>query len=140
MPIPYFAEHQNDVFLPALVTALVATVLLTAPVIAAPLLARMRARRALLTAALVLGAAAVVLAAVQVGAGLQTRDAQRLRVQHELADRYGLQLRGDEVSALLEGATVRVTEQGAPTKVKLTPVGGDDYALTAADGTRLPTG
>lgn len=138
MPIPYFAEHQNDVFVPALIAALVATVLLTTPVVLAPLLGRIRARRALTATVIVLGAVALVVAVVEAGSGFRVLDTQHANVRRAIADRYGLQLRDDEVSRLIEGGTLQLTEQGVPTKVKLTPAGGDEYVLTAPDGTRVP--
>jgi ferric-dicitrate binding protein FerR (iron transport regulator) len=138
LPIPYFAEHQNDVFVPALVAALVATVLLTTPVVLAPILARIRSRRALTGVAIVLGLVALVVAVFEAGAGFRTLDTQHADLQRAIADRYGLQLRDDQVSTLIEGGTLQLSAQGVPGKVKLTPAGGDDYVLSATDGTRLP--
>lgn len=139
MPIPYFAEHQNDVFIPALVATLVATVLLTIPVLAAPLLRRARRRRRLTPAAIVLGVVALVVAGVQVAAGFGALEAQHAHVRRALASRYGLQLGDDQVSTLLEGGTVRVTADGATRTVKLVPA-GDDYVPADVKGAPLPAG
>jgi hypothetical protein len=139
LPIPYFAEHQNDVFIPALVAALVATVLLTIPVLAAPLLRRARRRRAFSAVAMVLGALALVVAGLQTWAGFRALDAQHDGLRSALASRYGLQLGNDQVSTLLEGGSVRVTADGATRTVKLVPSGDDEYVPADADGV-LPAG
>ena len=140
MPIPYFAEHQNDVFIPALAAALVATLLLTIPVLAAPLLRAAPRRRALNAVTIVLGALALVVAGLQAWAGFGALDAQHDDLRSGLASRYGLQLRDDQVSTLIEGGSVRVTADGATRTVKLIPTGDDEYVPADGSGAALPAG
>jgi hypothetical protein len=122
LPIPYFAEHQNDVFIPALVAVLVATVLLVLPAIAGTLLARIRGRG--------------VIRALTIA--LRELDEQHDSVQRAIGSRYGLQLSGEQVSSLLEGGTVKVAAAGPVSAVRLTRRDDGDYTLTDGKGHELP--
>lgn len=130
MSIPYFAEHQNDVFIPALAVTLLATAFLVFPVIAAPLLKR--ARRVVQVVAILLGCVALAAAAALAGAGFRTLDEQRADVQRTIAAHYGLHLSDAQVSSLLEGGKVKLDDADGPRTLKLVPAGPGDYALSEA--------
>ena len=142
MPIAYFAEHQNDVFVPALAALLVATAVVVLPVVFAPALRRLRRRRALFVLAGVLAVVAVVVALLQTVAGFQRLDEQRSAVQRAVADQYGIRLTTAQVSTLLEGGTVQVRAagKGADAAVRTRTVElratGADHDYTLNEGTR----
>jgi energy-coupling factor transporter transmembrane protein EcfT len=138
LPIPYFAEHQNDVFIPALVAVLVATVLLVLPAIAGTLLARIRGRAVIRALTIALGAVALVIAVQQTVVGFRELDEQHDSVQRAIGSRYGLQLSGEQVSSLLEGGTVKVAAAGPVSAVRLTRRDDGDYTLTDGKGHELP--
>ena len=106
MTIHHFAENQNLVFLPALLAALVATVLICLPIVFVQTLRRSRRIVPVMVVALVLAAGALVVAGWQGGVGFRTLGDERARVQAELQRTYGLEFSAAEVGELVDGGTV----------------------------------
>lgn len=118
MTIHHFAVEQNDVFVPALLAALVATIAIALPVVLAPTLRRGRRGRPTVVLAAAVAAVALVVAGWQAGVGVRTLQQERVRVAVELRDRYGLDLRPAQVAALVDGAAVRLG--GRPVELRRT--------------------
>lgn len=150
MTIPYFAENQNLVFVPALLALLAATVLICLPIVFSQGLRRSRRRIPVLAVAAVLAAVALVGTAWLAGTGFRTLGDERARVQTELRERYGIRLTGGQVGELVDGgepSAVLPTQAAAaglatpeePHALELVPAAGgaDTYDLTLG-GTRLP--
>lgn len=133
MTILHFGAHQNDVFVPALVAALVATVLLVLPVVFVSLARRSRRGRSLTIAGAVVAAVALVVAGQQTASGFGALHAERVRVAQELRSEYGLEVTDDEVRSLIDGDPVKLSG----TRVLLRSAGGTAYEVLA-NGEVLP--
>lgn len=150
MTIPYFAENQNLVFVPALLALLAATVLICLPVAFSQSLSHSRRRVPVLTVAGLLAAVALVGTVWLAGDGFRTLGDERALVQADLEQRYGIRLTGGEVGELVDGGEPRrilpsqaaaagLTSPEEQHALKLVPAGegADTYDLTIG-GKRLP--
>lgn len=146
MNIPHFGTTQNLVFLPALLTALVPTLLVVLPVVFAPALVRRRGGRVVRAVCFVLAALALVPVALQAGVGMRVLADERLRVQQGIEARYGLHLDDADVHELIDGgkpekvlpqiaAKAGLEQPQKPHTLKLVPtsVGSSTYDLTIGD-------
>lgn len=106
MTIHHFAVAQTDVFVPALAVLALAALFGVLPVIFAPTLRRRRSGRAVTALCIVLSAAALVLTAVQAGAGFRTLGDERALVQRTVQRDYGLKLDAGQIGTLVDGGGV----------------------------------
>ena len=137
MTIPHFAVAQTDVFIPALAVLAVAALFGVLPVIFAPMLRKRRGGRALTALCVIVSAAALVLTAVQAGAGFRELGDERAAVQRDVADRYGLELSPTEAGTLVDGGgIVRKADGYGERGVRFRLVGSstDDYELVYGKG------
>lgn len=119
MTIHHFAENQNLVFFPALLAALVATVLICLPIIFVQTLRRSGRIVPVTVVAFVLAAGVLVVAGWQGGVGFRTLGDERARVQAELQSTYGLDLSAGDVGELVDGGKVPRTLPALATQLDL---------------------
>lgn len=132
MTIHHFAEHQNDVFLPAALLVLIAVVLGALPVVFAPGLRRARSGRSLTAVAAVVAAVSLVAGAWQAGLGVRILQDERARIGAEVRTGYGLDLDAGQVAMLVDGDVVplrRFGEEGV--RLVRTDDGPDAFELRA---------
>lgn len=143
--IPYFAETQNLVFVPALFALLASTIVICLPIIFAPRLRRSTRRVPTLALVVVFAVVGLVGTGVLAGSGFRTLGNERAAVQAWIARTYDLRLDGGQVGELVDGgkpelpaSTTAETATAAgldpakkhPLKLVPTTTYGDVYELT----------
>ncbi len=140
MTIPYFSGDQMDVFIPAMLVALVAAIAVTLPIIFWSGLARSAARTPVLVVCGIVALAAVVGTVVAAVPGFGTLAAQGPSLQRQIDDRYGIAITADEAGRLVDGDKMLLPETGLTQEVSLRLVTGDTYILTTGGlAGELPT-
>jgi hypothetical protein len=149
--IPYFAENQNLVFVPALLALLAATVLICLPIV---FVQGLRRAKRLTPVAVVAGALALVAlvgTAWLAGIGFRTLGDERADVRAQIEQSYDLRLTAGEVGELVDGgkpertlptqaAAAGLPKPQKPQALQLVPSapGADTYDLTIG-GKRWPS-
>jgi hypothetical protein len=106
--IHHFASNQNDVFIPALLALLVATVLVCLPIVFREPLRRSGRRGPVLGVLVALAVVALGVTVWQAGTGFATLGSERARVQADIRSRYGIALDGGQVGELVDGGKPKV--------------------------------
>jgi hypothetical protein len=129
-----------DVFIPAMLAALVAAIAITLPIIFSSMLAGTAARIPILAVCGVVGLAGIVGAVVLALPEAATLAAQVPALQRQIDDRYGVQITSDEAGRLLDGNKLKIPETGVKSELSLRPAGGGRYILTTGGlAGELPT-
>ena len=145
--IHYFADHQNVVFVPALLALLAATLLVCLPIVFVQALTRSGRRTPVTAIAWVLAAVALVLAGWQASVGVGALADERGQLRAGVEARYGVTLTASEANELLDGGKPRRTlpEQAEAAgllkpqddhPLSLVPIGGSDDRYSLAIGGR----
>lgn len=137
MTIPYFAEQQDLVFVPALIAVLVAVLVVCLPVVFAPRIARWRrgARGALIAAAAVVAVVALGTAGWRAGVGVRVLHEQRAQVRTEIGHRWGIDVSSGEAGTLVDGdpAKLRLPQLAQQLQLRSTKSGAHDLEIVEED-------
>ena len=134
MTISPFATQQTDVFVPALGALAIATLFAVLPVVFAPTLGRRRGGRAVAVVSLVVGAALLVVTAVEMGAGFRAIADERARVGAEITREYGLHLTAGQVGDLVDGGALQLPGGRGAVRFARTSRSANDYRLVSGKG------